>query len=245
MLADRRYDSDFLTIKSLLSLKPFGKIHEAAFHHDLSTPTFTSSSPQREPTPGSSYLFQAGSHSIDQALLVFGPPKSVTAFTRALRGGKPDFEDSFTIILQYEGEQEDLFVEIKTNAVTRLKDQIKCVIRGYEGSYIKFGGDVQVIQAKGGMGAIETGFGEEDSQTDGVLTTREKVHECQTQKGDLCIGKYPTSKGCYVDYYRDVVKAIRGDGELVVKPEQSRDGIRIIEIAIESARKGCTLPFEG
>jgi hypothetical protein len=38
------------------------------------------------------------------------------------------------------------------------------------------------------------------------------------------------------------VKAIRG-GKLQERPEQSRDGIRIIELATESAEKGCSLPF--
>lgn len=41
-----------------------------------------------------------------------------------------------------------------------------------------------------------------------------------------------------MDYYRDVVAAIRGEKELVVKPEQSRDVIRCIELAKESAASG-------
>ena len=44
-------------------------------------------------------------------------------------------------------------------------------------------------------------------------------------------------------YYEDLVKTIRGEKELVAKPETARDGLRIIEIARESAEKGCTLSF--
>ena len=39
------------------------------------------------------------------------------------------------------------------------------------------------------------------------------------------------------------VLVIRGEGELVVRAETARDGLRIIEVARESADKGRTLPF--
>lgn len=59
------------------------------------------------------------------------------------------------------------------------------------------------------------------------------------------MGKYPSLKGDYVGFYKDLVAAIHGKGEVKIKPEQSRDGIKIIELARESADKGITLPFEG
>jgi predicted dehydrogenase len=40
-----------------------------------------------------------------------------------------------------------------------------------------------------------------------------------------------------------VVDAIRGEKEAVVKPEESRDGIRVIELAMESARTGKTVEW--
>lgn len=57
------------------------------------------------------------------------------------------------------------------------------------------------------------------------------------------MGKYPSARGSYVDYYKDVVAAIRGDKEVVVKPEESRMGIRVIELARESAEKGLTVAW--
>ena len=41
-----------------------------------------------------------------------------------------------------------------------------------------------------------------------------------------------------MDYYKDVVAAIKGEKEVVVKPEESRMGIRVIELAMESVEKG-------
>jgi hypothetical protein len=77
------------------------------------------------------------------------------------------------------------------------------------------------------------------------LTTKEKFDGCQSHdpESGRWVGKFPSLKGEYVGYYSDLVKAIRGEGELVVKPETARDGLRVIEIARESADKGCTLPF--
>lgn len=78
-----------------------------------------------------------GTHSIDQAVVLFGRPKSVTGFFRAQRGIESEVEDSFTIILQYEGEQKDLLVTVKTSVTTPLAQQLKLLVRGTEGSYIK------------------------------------------------------------------------------------------------------------
>lgn len=78
-----------------------------------------------------------GTHSIDQAVVLFGRPKSVTGFLRAQRGIESEVEDSFTIILQYEGEQKDLLVTVKTSVTTPLAQQLKLLVRGTEGSYIK------------------------------------------------------------------------------------------------------------
>lgn len=49
--------------------------------------------------------------------------------------------------------------------------------------------------------------------------------------------------GSYVNYYVDLVKALRREKELMVKPEQSRDGVKIMEIARESVKQRRTLPF--
>jgi predicted dehydrogenase len=78
-----------------------------------------------------------GSHTIDQALVLFGRPHSVTAFLRSNRGVESDTDDTFTVILQYSGVQSNLLVTIKTSIITPLKDQLTYFVRGTKGSYIK------------------------------------------------------------------------------------------------------------
>lgn len=69
--------------------------------------------------------------------MLFGRPASVTAFFRAQRGIESDVEDSFTVILQYDGDQKDLLVTVKTCVVTPMAKQLKHLIRGTEGSWVK------------------------------------------------------------------------------------------------------------
>jgi predicted dehydrogenase len=79
----------------------------------------------------------AGTHSLDQALVLFGRPKSVTGFFRVQRDAESEVEDSFTIILQYDGAQKDLLVTVKTAVTTPMAQQLKQVVRGTKGSFIK------------------------------------------------------------------------------------------------------------
>lgn len=82
-------------------------------------------------------MFGLGSHTIDQALVLFGQPSSVTAFLRSNRGMESEIDDTFTIILQYSGAQKNLLVTIKTGVVSHLKDQLKYFVRGTKGTFIK------------------------------------------------------------------------------------------------------------
>ena len=190
-------------------------------------------------------LFGIGSHTIDQALVLFGPPKNITGFYRSLRGIESEVDDAFTVILQYGGEKKNLVVTIKTSVVCVMQHPLKFFVRGYDGSFIKYGEDRQETQVFAAVEATAPGFGVENADTYGLLTTKEKVDECQKldEGSEKWVGRFPSLKGDYVGYYEDLVKTIRGEKELVVKPETARDGLKIIEIARESAQKGCTLPF--
>jgi len=247
---NRRYDSDFLTLQHLISKNALGPITEAEMHYDVDFP-FWLSNFSNDYLPGDGMLFGLGSHTVDQALLLFGLPASVTGFYRSLRGVDSKVDDSFTIILQYTGETAErggkgnLIVTLKTSVVATMVQPLKHFVRGYGGTWIKFGEDRQESQFSAGMKATDAGFGVEDPSTYGELTTKEKFDKCQTeeQKSGKFVGKYPSYKGDYCAYYTDLVAAINGQGEVKVKPEESRHGIRVIELARESAEKGVTMQF--
>lgn len=187
-------------------------------------------------------MFGLGSHTLDQALILFGRPTSVTAFQRSLRGVKSETDDTFTILLQYE---DDLLVTVKTSVVATMQHPLKYFCRGYDGTFVKFGDDPQESQVSRGIKATEQGFGVEKEEVAGTLATKERVDECQTKDegSGRWVGRFTSMKGDYVGYYVDVVKAIKGEAEVYCKPEQSRDGIKIIELARESAKKGVTVAW--
>ena len=121
---------------------PFGNITEFENHFDLDAPEWVTKSKTKEYIPGQGLLYGLGTHSIDQTLLLFGLPKSVTAFSRVLRmDDAPEAaEDSFTIILQYDGQYKDLICTIKTTIATPQAKQVKYWLRGTNGSFFKVRG---------------------------------------------------------------------------------------------------------
>lgn len=105
------------------------------------------------------------------------------------------------------------------------------------------GEDPQIDQLFAGIKADDPSYGVEPEKYHGELFTKDKADDSQSQAGDLWSGKYVSSQGSYLDYYKDVVATIRGEKEVVVKPEESRMGIRVIELAMESAEKGVTVAW--
>lgn len=61
----------------------------------------------------------------------------MTGFLRANRGADSEIDDTYTIILQYDGEQQNLLVTIKTAIVTHMKDQLRFFARGTKGTFLK------------------------------------------------------------------------------------------------------------
>lgn len=80
----------------------------------------------------------------------------------------------------------------------------------------------------------------------GILTTY-KEFDAKVQKLDpetkKYTGRYPTITGRWVGVYENVADAINGKAELAVKASQSRDVIRLLELARESNEKGVTIAW--
>lgn len=136
---NRRYDSDFRTVQNYVRQGVFGRITEFANHYDVDNPPWVHS--DRDPRPGDGLLYGLGSHSLDQTLQLFGLPKSVTAFSRTLLTKS---DDSFTIVLQYDGEHKDMVSTIKTTVVAPIGQAfaLKYWVRGTKGVFTKVGQQV-------------------------------------------------------------------------------------------------------
>ncbi|HUX83894.1 MAG TPA: Gfo/Idh/MocA family oxidoreductase, partial [Chitinophagaceae bacterium] len=97
---NRRYTGDFKTIRSIMEQGGLGRIVEFEGHYDRFRPQLRPGAWREQALPGSGILYDLGSHLIDQALLLFGSPKQITASLRIQRPGA-GATDYFDLRLDY------------------------------------------------------------------------------------------------------------------------------------------------
>lgn len=227
---NRRWDGDFQTVSQIVKQGYLGRLVEYESHFDRFRNYFSPERAWRETAgPGSGVLLDLGPHLIDQAQVLFGLPRTVTADIRSQReAGKAD--DQFELILHYD----DLKVTLKAGLLVRQPGP-RFALHGVEGSFVKYGVDPQEDALKRGGSPQEPEWGMEPEEEWGTLNT---------QIGGLHFqGKIETARGNYPAYYENVYQAIRGEAELIVKPEEARNTIRIIELAVQSNAEKRTVAF--
>ena len=224
---NRRWDGDFLTVCQILDQKLLGRVVEFESHFDRFRPALKPGAWREQALAGSGVLFDLGSHLADQAIVLFGRPSAIYADVRQQRDAAV-VADNFEIHLEYAG----LKATLKAGSLV-CEPSPRFVVYGTEGSYIKFGLDPQEEALKQGSSPAQPNWGSEIELSWGTHT------RCD---GTMVRKKYPTLPGSYPTYYSNVYRAIRGEEELAVKPEQSREVIHLIELAQQSAAEKRTLP---
>jgi hypothetical protein len=90
-------------------------------------------------------------------------------------------------------------------------------------------------------------FGHEPPHLYGLLTTKnepfDRGHQIHEPDLNLWVGRYPTIPGHWLGFYENLRDAIHGKAEIAVQPEQSRDGIRLIELVRESSQTGAIVKW--
>ncbi|SCY36998.1 oxidoreductase [Alkaliphilus peptidifermentans] len=226
---NRRWDSDFLTVKNIIKGEILGNLVEYEAHFDRFR-NIIKDGWREEATPGAGILYDLGSHLIDQALYLFGLPAEITADIRTQRR-EARVDDSFEITLSYDR----LKVKLKAGMLVR-EALPKFILLGDKGSFIKYGLDVQETALKQGLSPINSeNWGEEPEDIWGTINTE--------IKGMSVRGRIQSEKGDYRYFYKNVYDAILGEDKLIVTANEARNTIRIIELALESSRLKRTLPF--
>jgi predicted dehydrogenase len=108
-------------------------------------------------------------------------------------------------------------------------------LHGTEGSFIKYGIDPQEQALKEEKIPGTAGWGTEEKQYWGKLNT--------TVDGLHVEGVIETLPGDYMGFYNNVYEVIRENKPLAVKPEESREVIRLIEACYESNRTRQAIKF--
>jgi len=217
---NRRWDGDFLTVQKLVKNELLGRLVEYEARYDRYRNFIQPNTWKEEPSTGTGTLYNLGSHLIDQALVLFGMPKAVTADIRILRtDGKVD--DFFEVILHYS----NLRVALKASYLVR-EPGPRYSLHGTHGSFLKYGSDPQEEALKQGRMPTEPGWGKEPEEYWGIQNT--------DRQGLLYRGKIETIPGNYLAFYDNIYEVLALGNELAVKPEEAIAVIKVIEAAFES-----------
>lgn len=219
-----RWHGDFLTVQKIIEEKLLGKLVHYESHFDRFRNFIQPNSWKEEPHPGRGSLYNLGSHMIDQVLVLFGWPQALYADIRIERpNGKVD--DSFELMLDYP----DLKVTLKSSYLVR-EPGPRYILHGTDGSFIKYGTDPQEASLKAGDSPYQENYGVEPANKWGKLNTQ--------LNGLHFEGTVETIQASYLGFYENIWEAIRYQKELLVKPEQARNTIKIIQAAIKSNEEG-------
>ncbi len=217
---NRRYDSDYKTIKKVLDQKLLGDVVEAEFHYDRFDANLSPKVHKETPSLGVGVVYDLGAHLIDQALQLFGMPKQIFADIYAMRPiSKVD--DYFELLLYYP----NLRVRLKASYQTR-EALPGYVIHGTKGSFIKYKTDVQETDLQANKIPNRTDWGIEPEHQKGLLHTE--------VDGQLIKESIKSEQGNYADYYDGIYNALVHNTPLPVTAEEGMQVIKIIEAAYKS-----------
>jgi scyllo-inositol 2-dehydrogenase (NADP+) len=213
----RRWDNDFLTVQRCLRGGVLGRVSTYIARYDRFVPD---PGGRDQDQPGAGVLYDLGSHLIDQALHLFGLPNTVLADVGAQRPGAV-VDDYFHLVLGYA----QLRVILHAGSLVRAPGP-RFEVHGDAGSFVKHGLDGQIAALLAGKRPGDPGWGTEDEDRYGTLTT------------DAGTGRLASAPGAYESFYREMAAAIRGEGPVPVPAEEARDTIRVIECALLSSWEG-------
>ncbi|KAI0977278.1 hypothetical protein F4678DRAFT_412374 [Xylaria arbuscula] len=234
---NRRWDSDFLTVRKLISDGTLGRVYEFETHFDR----YRSAKPgswkgELSISQGGSALYDLGTHLIDQVYVLFGQPRSVFAKLvnqregRVLSAADPKVEpDSFNVELFYPS---GLIVHGRAGVLSAETRQPRFWVRGSKGSYHKAGLDTQEPQLIAGLKTSDEKFGRDPEEYHGQLIT-------VAEDGKLREEVHPNVEPLtYSKIYELLGEALQGKGPVPVPASEARDVLRILEAARESSLTG-------
>lgn len=217
---NRRWDSDFKTVKKILASNLLGEIIEAEFHFDRFKPAIGPKLHKENIAPGAGLLNDLGPHLIDQALCLFGIPEAVFADIRITRE-QSQVDDWFDIVLYYA----QCRVRLKAGYFV-LEPLPAFVMHGRNGSFIKSRADVQETNLQAGLLPSTDDWGTEPESEQGLLHTE--------KNGIIIKEKIPTEQGNYFHFYDAVYNAIVNDTNMPVTCDDGIAVMQIIEAAVKS-----------
>lgn len=214
---NRRWDSDFLTLKQLLKNGALGDVVYMESHFDRYRPQVRQRWREDGNVVGSGIWYDLGPHLLDQALQLFGLPVAIQVDLAQLRPGG-NATDYFHATLIYPQRRVVLHASMLAAA-----ESARYIVHGTQGSFVKYGLDPQEDRLKAGE-RPQADWGHD--RRDGILT--------QYRDGVPREQAVPGVPGNYSAYYGAVRDALNGRGENPVPASQAIQVMELIELGLLS-----------
>ena len=212
---NRRFDSDFMTLQKVVQNGWLGDPLRLEIRFDRHKPILNPKKWKETPGPGSGILYDLGSHIIDQAITLFGKPSSVWGEVYTQRKHS-DIDDAFDIRLDYG----KLKVQLSSSLLVR-EPTPRYVLQGRNGSFVKYGLDVQEDHLKAGMLPNQDGFGVESKEFQALLHAE--------FDGVPFRGHIETATGNWNALFENMADVILRDGKMAIPLEEIVWQLEVIE----------------
>ena len=215
---NRRFDGDFLTVRSLVSAGTLGPIDSMESRFEIGVPLAEAWREDADQAGGPHR--DLGAHLVDQALLLFGDPVRVFAHLDRRRPGTAIDDSAFVALEHRRGERSRIWTSL-ISAWGRPRFRV----RGLLGEFVKDERDPQEARALAGGKPSDPGFGEDAPEQWGRLyLIGEQPQSIRTEPGD------------YRRFYELFRDAVRTGSPPPVDPLDAIRGLRVLEAAEASSR---------
>ncbi|QIS03510.1 oxidoreductase [Nocardia brasiliensis] len=216
---NRRWDGDFRTVRALVEAGTLGEVRRFESRFERWRPTPKGGWRELgDAADGAGLLFDLGSHLIDQALVLFGPVKSVYCELDRRREGMRTDDDAFLALTHAGGVRSHLWMSA---VAPQLGPRFR--VLGAQGGYVTYGLDPQEAALRAGRRPGDGApWGTVEPERWGLLGAEPDAEPI------------PTSAGDYPAFYSMLAAALLDGGALPVDP---RDALAVLRV-LEQARRG-------
>jgi scyllo-inositol 2-dehydrogenase (NADP+) len=193
---NRRWDSDFQSVKYVLDNGKLGKLVEAHFRFDRYKINIEQKAFKEEPIPGSGLAYNLAPHVLDQVISLFGKPLQCHKTTT--RNRPHSKVDDYAFFHLAYPDDVNVYVHVSLLVARPLPAY---VLHGTKGSYIKDRTDMQEKQLDQGMSPLDQDYGLELPGGEGELTLADKSGKKITEHVASLRGNYA---GLYDAVYRQL-----------------------------------------
>lgn len=220
---NRRWDGDFLTVRRLVSAGALGRVWRFESRYERWRPERRQDAwrERGDPGEGGGLLADLGSHLIDQAIVLFGPPVSVYGETARRRPGAEVDDDTFVALEHAGGTTSHLWA---SSVAARSGPRFR--VLGSTAGYVVHGMDPQEQALhEGRRPGTEDGWGWSPPASWGTLGTGDDIAPVPTERGD------------YGRFYQGIVAALREGAAPPVAPADALATLEVIGAARRSAAR--------